>query len=107
MIYNTQGPHSEILIGSYLKYKISPVTVKSETAAYVGLWYRNSDAMVVSLRFDSNNTIVGLSYDINTSSLKSASNGRGGMELNFIYILDKKFNSSKRMKNRSYQCPKF
>lgn len=106
-IYNTQGPHSEVVAGAYLKYKISHVTVTKETALYGGVWYRNHDAIVASMRMDHNNYYVGLSYDINTSTLTNASNGRGGLELNFIYILDKKFSASKRMKNRSYQCPKF
>lgn len=107
VIYNTQGPHKEFVGGTYLKYKINHVTVQKETAMYAGLWYRNNDALIASLRFDHNNYYVGLSYDINTSTLTNASYGRGGLELNFIYILDKKFSASKRMKNRSYQCPKF
>lgn len=106
-MYNHQGPHSEFLAGTYLKYKINHVTVRKETAIYAGIWYRNKDAIITSLRFDNNNYFVGLSYDVNTSTLTNASNGRGGIELNFIYILDKKFSASKRMKNRSYQCPKF
>ncbi|MFN0274763.1 MAG: PorP/SprF family type IX secretion system membrane protein [Chitinophagales bacterium] len=106
-IYNEQGPHKEFIAGTYLKYKINHVTVTKETALYGGIWYRNKDAVIASLRFDHNNYFMGLSYDINTSTLTNASNGRGGMELNFIYILDKKFSASKRMKNRSYQCPKF
>ncbi|HET8963297.1 MAG TPA: PorP/SprF family type IX secretion system membrane protein [Chitinophagales bacterium] len=107
LIYNEQGPHREFVIGTYLKYKLSHVTVRQETAMYVGVWYRNKDAVVTSIRFDHNNVIAGISYDINTSTLSAASYGRGGLELNLIYILDKKFNSAKRMKNRSYQCPKF
>ncbi|MBC8047739.1 MAG: PorP/SprF family type IX secretion system membrane protein [Fimbriimonadaceae bacterium] len=107
VMYNIQGPHKEFIGGGYLKYKINHVTVTKETAIYGGIWYRNKDAIITSVRFDYNNYFVGLSYDINTSTLTNASNGRGGIELNFIYILDKKFSASKRMKNRSYQCPKF
>jgi type IX secretion system PorP/SprF family membrane protein len=106
-IYNSQGPHTEFVMGTYLKYKLSHVTVTRGTAFYTGIWYRNRDAVVLSVRFDHNNAFVGLSYDVNTSTLSAASFGRGGLELNFIYIIDKKFNASKRMKNRSYQCPKF
>jgi type IX secretion system PorP/SprF family membrane protein len=104
---NTQGPHTEFLLGTYLKYKISHRTVNQETALYGGVWYRTADAAVLSVRYDYNTTIVGLSYDVNTSQLSSASYGRGGLELNVIYIIDKKFNISKRMKTRSYSCPKF
>ena len=106
-IYNTQGPHEEFVLGTYFKYKLSHVTVTKETAFYTGIWYRNRDAVVLSIRLDHNNAFVGMSYDINTSSLSAASYGRGGLELNFIYILHKKFNASRIMKNRSYQCPKF
>jgi type IX secretion system PorP/SprF family membrane protein len=107
VIYNEQGPHKEFIGGAYVKYKISHVTVTKETALYGGIWYRNKDAIIASARFDYNHYFFGLSYDINTSTLTNASNGRGGLEINFIYILDKKFSASKRMKNRSYQCPKF
>lgn len=106
-IFNSQGPHTEIVAGSYLKYKLSHVTVMNETAVYAGVWYRNQDAVVASVRYDLNNYFVGLSYDFNVSELTPASQGRGGLELSFIYILDKKFNSTKRMRNRSIQCPKF
>jgi type IX secretion system PorP/SprF family membrane protein len=107
VIYNIQGPHTEFLLGTYLKYKVSHITVNQETALYAGIWYRTTDAVVLSARYDYNTTIVGLSYDVNTSNLSSASYGRGGLELNVIYIIDKKFNISKRMKTRSYSCPKF
>lgn len=107
VMYNMQGQYTEFLLGSYLKFKLNHVTVNDETALYAGVWYRTSDAAVVSVRYDYNTTVFALSYDVNTSDLSSASYGRGGLELNVIYVLDKKFSISKRLKNRSYSCPKF
>ena len=78
VMYNMQGQYTEFLLGSYLKFKLNHVTVNDETALYAGVWYRTSDAAVVSVRYDYNTTVFALSYDVNTSDLSSASYGRGG-----------------------------
>ncbi len=51
-----------------------------------GLTYRNKDAMVISIGMRKDNYIAKMSYDVNTSSLKDASNNRGGIELSFTYM---------------------
>ena len=66
-----------------------------------GVVYRNNDALVFSLgaRFD--NIITKVSYDVNTSSLARASNGRGAFEVSFTYMPRSK-SSSKIIK----ACPR-
>jgi len=44
--------------------------------------------------------VFGLTYDVNTSNLKTASNSRGGIELSLIYIF-------KKEGARGLPCPKF
>jgi hypothetical protein len=53
---------------------------------------------------DMNSVSVALSYDVNVSQLKTASQGRGGVELSIAYIgfLDR--NNSSRDK---VLCPRF
>ncbi len=51
-----------------------------------GFTYRNKDAAIFTLGFRKNNYIAKISYDINTSSLKEASNKRGALELSFTYM---------------------
>jgi len=50
------------------------------------LIYRNRDAAVLEFGAKYGNFIGRLSYDINTSSLNSASNGRGASEFSLTYI---------------------
>ncbi len=84
-----QGPQQEINVGLHVKYIIkenSKVTgyVKG-TNAYLGVYHRFLDAIVVNgmLEFDSYS--LGVSYDINVSELTNASFGRGGIEIAFRY----------------------
>ena len=58
-----------------------------------GLWTRISnkvsgvlsDAVILSTRFDYNKFGIGLSYDINVSSLRAASPANNSFEFSFIY----------------------
>ena len=59
-------------------------------AVYVGSWLRTKDAGCFVVAMDYGNINVGLSYDLNYSELKQASNKRGGFELSFRYIIKEK-----------------
>lgn len=90
--YQRQGSHQEILFGSYIKYSIIQSTNKTSmrnnfSIAY-GAFYRFGDAFVNKLMLDFSNYALGISYDINISSLTQASNGRGGVEFMFRYYLN-------------------
>jgi|SRR5437868_340232 len=50
-----------------------------------GAFYRWNDAIIPVIKFDVNNLGIGLSYDVNTSTLKTASQYRGGFELTLTY----------------------
>jgi type IX secretion system PorP/SprF family membrane protein len=79
-----QGPHLEINTGTFAKVKLDKAR-KEQYALYMGLWYRWGDAVVPVARFDIHDLSIGLSYDINTSSLYQASDGRGGSEITVLY----------------------
>lgn len=55
-----------------------------------GLVYRNKDAMVVSLGTRMNGFVAKIGYDINVSTLTTASTGRGGFEISLTYMHQKK-----------------
>ncbi|MBX7051427.1 MAG: PorP/SprF family type IX secretion system membrane protein [Flavobacteriales bacterium] len=59
-------------------------------SVYFGVFGRAKDAgyVVAGLQYDTWD--VGISYDINTSNLKPASNGRGGFEISAVYIIPRK-----------------
>lgn len=95
-----QHNYNEIIVGGSGKYHLNHGLYK---AAYLGIWYRNSDATYFSAELDYGNFHFGLSYDLNLSSLKVASNRRGGFEFSVIYIFEKYRPTIKRYK----ACPNF
>ena len=72
------------------------------TTVYAGTWYRFGDALIPYLGLEFGEWHFGASYDVNTSSLKPASNSRGGVEISLIYI--KKYVDPNMKK---LNCPKF
>lgn len=92
---------SETLIGSALSYTVSKDEYRS-SAIYAGLWYRMKDAIIPYIGLEVQHFRFGLTYDLNSSSLKTASTGRGGTEMSMIYIL-KPLDPLLRKNN----CPKF
>jgi type IX secretion system PorP/SprF family membrane protein len=71
---------------------------------YLGSWVRFSnltDAIIPYVGLDFSNFTLGISYDVNVSSLKSASESVGGIEVSLIYI---KRPSDGR---KPIPCPKF
>ena len=54
-----------------------------------GVVYRNKDAMALYIGARKSHFIGKIGYDFNTSTLQSASSGRGGFELSFTYMKQK------------------
>lgn len=87
-----QGPYFEILGGGNIRYSNND---RNELAIRGGLHWRlnnvvksglHSESLVFSSIFEyNNNWSGGISYDVNVSSLKKASNSRGAWELSLIY----------------------
>jgi len=88
LLYMNQGKFSELTGGTSLRIRINELPGR-KYAFYVGGWYRSQDAIIASAGLDYNNLNIGVSYDINTSDLERASNGKGGYELSLIYIIRK------------------
>jgi type IX secretion system PorP/SprF family membrane protein len=62
---------------------------ENPTSFYVGAWARFSnvnDAIIPYLGVEYNGFRFGASYDVNVSSLKTASQSKGGIEISLIYI---------------------
>jgi type IX secretion system PorP/SprF family membrane protein len=86
--YQRQGKFQETVLGVFGKYHLTPVDGMT-TAVSLGAEYRVKDAFILIAGMDYRNFNVGLSYDINTSKLTEATNGRGGFEISVIYIFKK------------------
>lgn len=84
-MYYKQGSAHELFIGSMIRYNILPESKYSGfykgAGAYLGAYLRARDAIVISTMLELSQFTVGFSYDVNTSTLRPASNGRGGFEV--------------------------
>jgi type IX secretion system PorP/SprF family membrane protein len=102
--YYTQGTYSE-LIGGFL-YNYIMQKDKDDAPLYtfkIGSMFRWKDAVIPVMKFDYKNFSGGISYDINISKLKTASQLRGGFELSFTYLIYlNKYNSIRQQ----LFCPK-
>lgn len=87
-MYERQGKFHETLFGLFGKYYLKPVNGQ-ETAVSLGAFLRAKDAFILAANMDYRNFNVGLSYDVNTSRLREATNRRGGFEISVIYIFKK------------------
>jgi len=85
-----QGTYQEIIIGGSGRYLLDQQP-GIRRAVYVGIYYRSRDAGYILAGMDYDQWKFGISYDVNLSGLKPASNGRGGFELSVQHIW-KKFN---------------
>ena len=75
---------------------------ENPTTVYFGSWYRFGDAIIPYVGLEFGELHIGASYDVNTSSLKPASNVRGGGEISLIYIKKPVDPNAKKL-----NCPKF
>jgi type IX secretion system PorP/SprF family membrane protein len=74
----------------------------SPTNLYLGSWYRFGDAIIPYVGLEFGEFHIGATYDVNTSSLKPASNMRGGAEVSLIYIKKPSDPNARKL-----NCPKF
>lgn len=98
-IFQTQAKANEITFGGAISSSLNNDEA-NPTNIYGGLWMRVKDAIIPYLGLEFGGMRLGASYDINTSSLKSGSQSRGGMELSLIYI-------KKPIDGKNVPCPKF
>jgi type IX secretion system PorP/SprF family membrane protein len=84
-----QGPQTELTLGTNVRYMIQDAAnftgFVQSSSAYLGLFYRNLDAVIATAMFEKGSYAVGVSYDINVSKLTVASAARGGFEIHFRY----------------------
>ncbi len=81
-IHMSQAKSTETNIGVALSYLLQG---NFNPRISFGAYYRIGDAIIPVVSMDYKNMRVGLSYDVNTSALNTASNYRGGLELSFNY----------------------
>lgn len=98
-IFQYQAKSTETVIGGALA---APIDAQSDNPSnvYGGMWYRLGDAVIPYIGLEFSGMRLGISYDVNVSSLKAGSQSRGGMEVSLIYV--------KRPPGyKGIPCPKF
>ena len=81
LLFMRQAKNNELQFGVLGYYKLKD----SDTELIFGPFYRNKDAAVIHLGMVHKDFTYRLSYDVNTSSLNTVSNYRGGFEISVIY----------------------
>lgn len=79
--YTQQGPYNELIGGALLGWQTFETFSEPTFQVYAGVMYRYQDAIIPVFKIRWEHTALGLSYDLNTSSLKQASNAEGGFEI--------------------------
>lgn len=99
-----QGNYREIIGGVLYTRKLGDFVDEPTYQIHFGLFTRMKDALIPVVKIDKLPLSITLSYDVNTSSLKTASQARGGFELGLSYksFLDL-YNSSRD----KVICPRF
>jgi type IX secretion system PorP/SprF family membrane protein len=88
-LFMRQGPAYEIDLGMLVRFRLGKETnftgYYTESSFTAGVLYRYKDAITPQVFFEIANFGVGLSYDINISSLRSATRYNGGLEVSIKY----------------------
>jgi type IX secretion system PorP/SprF family membrane protein len=88
LLFSTQKKFNELNFGGHFKLLLSRKPGKTVNL-YAGAFLRSGDAVIPAVGVDFNEWHFGLSYDVNTSDLKRASDGRGGYEVSLTYLIKK------------------
>jgi hypothetical protein len=87
--YYRQGKLNEITAGTLVRFAIgerSQITgYKKGSGFCIGALYRVNDAIIPTVQIEKGDFVFGASYDINVSSLSSASRLRGGIEFSITF----------------------
>jgi len=100
-MHSRQANAVNTVIGGAYMLNINP-DEWSPTNLYLGTWFRFGDAVIPYVGLEFGEFRVGASYDVNVSSLKPASNMRGGAEFSLIYVKRPVDPNAKKL-----NCPKF
>lgn len=99
MLYSSQGKANETVLGGAIDFLLIDNGI-NQSHIYAGSWFRLKDAIIPYVGLEWGNYRLGVTYDISSSALKTASQNRGGIEVSLIYI-------AKPSDSKGINCPKF
>lgn len=101
-LFSRQAAANNIVLGGAAGFNING-DEENPTNFYAGLWTRFNnvnDAVIPYIGLEFGGFRLGASYDVNISSLKTASQSRGGIEISLIYI-------NRPPEYKGIPCPRF
>lgn len=101
--YAMQGTYREIMVGGIVNWTQAAVAEKDIFILSAGVFYRHQDALIPVFKLNYKSLAVGISYDVNISTLKDASKAQGGYEFTLFYT----GNYVDKGLARKTVCPKF
>lgn len=102
--YFMQGGARQVQGGLLLSHDLISTDENLKTTISGGAFYRWNDALVPVLKLDYNQFAIGVTYDVNVSKLKTASQYRGAYEITLSY---KAFRNSINSSAEKVRCPAF
>ncbi len=84
MNYSRQGTYQEAIGGVLLSWRNMDAVSRTLFTIYGGVFHRLNDAWIPTVKLDYKNYSFTVSYDLNTSQLRTASQGMGGMEISIF-----------------------
>jgi type IX secretion system PorP/SprF family membrane protein len=104
--YSMQAKYQETVAGAMYGLKIGPEVDNPNYVVHGGVFLRWQDALIPVIKVDYSRFSFAFSYDVNISTLKPASLGRGGFEISLSYIGFRGGDRSRSALN-STLCPRF
>jgi hypothetical protein len=102
--HSQQGSYAETIGGALYSVNLVNGVDEVQYAIHGGAFIRWRDAIIPVIKIDYNPFSIGFSYDINTSTLRPASRGRGGFEVSISYRgFADRYNSARD----AVRCPRF
>ena len=101
--YAMEGTYRELMMGGLVSWSAATSGVQNIFVLSGGLFYRYGDALIPVVKVSYKNLAMAVSYDVNLSSLKEASNMQGGYEVTLFFT----GNYSDKGIAKKTVCPKF
>jgi len=102
VIFMSQAEAHEVNFGTNVGLDLSDKPGK-EFTLYAGIWHRWDDAVIPMMAIELMKRFrVGFSYDVSTSTIKDATDKRGGYEISLIYV-----GRIVRLNEANMFCPRF
>lgn len=105
VLYQSQSKATEMVAGNEFHLIVGNPEIRTfTTAVFLGGYMRSGDAAMINAGLEFKGLRIGLSYDYNTSTLNTASNGKGGFEISVTYIAPDPLDFARKL---IYPCSRF